>query len=97
MDIRVGKILSVESVQGSEKLLKIEVDIGTEKRQIIAGLAKVFKLDELSGKNFVVLVTLEPKKFIGLESQGMILCADDEGKPVCLAPLKDAPAGSKIL
>ena len=97
LDIRVGKILSVEVVQGSEKLLNLEVDIGNEKRQIIAGIAKVFKPEELVGNNFVVLANLEPKKLMGRLSQGMILCADDEGKPVCLTPVKDVPAGSKIL
>ena len=97
LDIRVGKILEVEPIKGSEKLLKLKVDIGGEKRQIIAGIAKVYKTDELVGKNFVVLANLEPKKLMGLESQGMVLCADAGEGPVCLTPIKEVPPGTKVL
>ncbi|MCH7541651.1 methionine--tRNA ligase subunit beta [Patescibacteria group bacterium] len=97
LDIRVGKITSAEAIPNSQKLLKINVDIGSENQQIIAGIAVVYKPKDLIGKNFVVLTNLEPKKFMGLESQGMILCAESNGEPVCLTPLKDVPAGSRIL
>jgi len=96
LDIRVGKILSAERVAGSTKLIRLEVDIGTEKRQIIAGIAEYYKPKELAGKNFVVVANLEPKKFMGLESQGMILCAEVNGEPVCLVPLKEVPPGSAV-
>src|SRR3989344_5168577 len=88
LDIRVGKILSADNMIGSEKLLKLYVDVGSEKRQIIAGIAKVYDPDELIGKSFVVLVNLEPRKLMGFESQGMILCADTDEGPVCLVPIK---------
>ena len=97
LDIRVGKILSAERVVGSTKLVRLEVDIGTGKRQIIAGIAEYYEPKELVGQNFVVVANLEPKKFMGLESQGMILCAELSGEPVCLTPLKDVPPGSKVL
>ena len=97
LDIRVGKVLSSEKIIDSEKLLKLEVDIGKEKRQIIAGIAKVYDPDELVGKSFVVLVNLEPREIVGFESQGMILCADAGEGPVCLAPIKEVPPGTKIL
>ena len=97
LDIRVGKILSADNMIGSEKLLKLYVDVGSEKRQIIAGIAKVYDPDELIGKSFVVLVNLEPRKLMGFESQGMILCADAGEGPVCLAPIKEVPPGTKIL
>ena len=96
LDIRIGKVLSCEKVGGSEKLLKLEVDIGNEKRQIIAGVAQYYSPEELIGKNFVFLANLEPKKLMGLESQGMILCADHDGEPICLAPLKDTPPGTTV-
>lgn len=97
LDLRTGKVLEAELVEKSEKLLKLTVDIGTEKRQIIAGIAKEFTPKEIIGKSFVVLTNLEPKKLMGLDSQGMILCANDDGKPVCLSPLQNVPAGSRIL
>jgi methionine--tRNA ligase beta chain len=96
LDIRTGKVLSCEKVEGSEKLLKLEVDIGTEKRQIIAGIAQYYSPEELIGKNFVFLTNLEPKKLMGLESQGMILCADRDGEPICLEPVKDTPPGTNV-
>ena len=74
----------------------MKVDIGEEKRQVIAGIAKVFKPEQLVGQNFVVLANLEPKKLMGLESQGMILCADGQKGPVCLTPLAEVPPGTKI-
>jgi len=97
LDLRIGRILTAEPIENSKKLLKLTVDIGNEKRQIIAGIAGVYKPEELIGKNFVVLTNLETKKFMGLESAGMILCAESDGVPVCLTPLKEVPPGSKIL
>jgi methionine--tRNA ligase beta chain len=96
LDIRIGKVLSVEAVVGSEKLIKMEVDLGTEKRQILAGILQYYKPEDLVGKSFVFLTNLEPKKMMGLESQGMILCADKEDEPICLSPLKDAPPGTIV-
>ena len=97
LDIRVGKILSAERVAGSNKLIRLEIDIGTEKRQIIAGIAEYYEPKELISKNFVIMANLEPKKLMGLESQGMILCAEVNGEPICLTPLKEVPPGSKVL
>jgi methionine--tRNA ligase beta chain len=97
LDLRVGKIVAAESVEGSEKLLRLEVDLGEEKRQVVAGIAKVHQNPaELVGKNFIVLANLEPRKLMGLESQGMILCADSDDGPVCLTTLKDVSPGTKI-
>jgi len=97
LDIRVGKIISAQEIPNSQKLLKLSVNIGEATRQIIAGIAGVYKPKDLIGKNFVVLANLEPKKLMGLESQGMILCAESDGVPVCLTPLKEVPPGSKVL
>ncbi|OGY26321.1 MAG: methionine--tRNA ligase subunit beta [Candidatus Woykebacteria bacterium RBG_16_44_10] len=97
LDLRIGRILTAEPIENSEKLLKLTVDVGDEKRQIIAGIAGVYRPTELIGKNFVVLTNLEPKKLMGLESQGMILCAESDGVPVCLTPLKEVTPGSKVL
>ncbi len=96
LDIRVGKILSGEKVSGTDKLMKLEVDFGTEKRQMIAGIAQFFEPDHLIGKEIPVLLNLEPRSFKGIESQGMILAIDVDGKPVLLHPEKEVPPGSVI-
>lgn len=96
LDIRVGKIISAEKVEDADKLIKLEVDLGTEKRQIIAGIADSYSPDELVDKQIPILMNLEPKKIRGLESQGMILAADVNGKPILLHPDKNVPAGSSI-
>lgn len=96
LELRVGKVIKVDKIAGSEKLLKLEVDFGEEKRQILAGIAQYYSPEEIEGKSFTFVTNLEPRKLMGLESQGMMLCADVEGKPVCLAPISDVPAGSKV-
>ena len=96
LDIRIGKVISAEAVVGSEKLIKMEVDLGSDHRQILAGILQYYKPKDLIGKSFVFLANLETKKMMGLESQGMILCADHDGEPICLAPLKDTPPGTII-
>ncbi|MBI2084889.1 MAG: methionine--tRNA ligase, partial [Candidatus Aenigmarchaeota archaeon] len=96
LDIRVGKILSAESVPRSEKLLKLSIDIGNETRQCIAGMAKFYKPDELIGKDVIVVVNLKPVKFMGLESQCMMLAAEKDGKVVVLKPDKDVGTGALI-
>ena len=96
-DLRVGKILSAERVEGSEKLLKLNVDIG-EPRQIVSGIAKHYQPEDLVGKDVVVIANLESRMMMGLESQGMLLAAHSEGgDPVLLLPSGAVPPGSKIL
>jgi methionine--tRNA ligase beta chain len=96
LEIRIGKILSAEKVENSNKLLKLEVDFGDEKRQIIAGLAKFYASEDLVGKECPFAFNLEPKSLGGLESQGMILCPSNETGPVLLHPDKPVLPGAKI-
>ena len=96
LDIRIGKIIAAEKVEGTDKLLKLKIDLGNEERQLVAGIAEVYQPEELVGKQIPVLANLEPKKFKGLESQGMILAADDNGRPILLHPEKEIPAGSIV-
>lgn len=98
MDIRVGTIISAEAVLGSGKLLKIEVDFGDEvgKKQILSGIAKHFTIEDLVNKHAVFLVNLETKMIMGLESQGMLLVAEEEGKIVLLKPCDEVKNGSVI-
>ena len=97
IDIRIGKIESAEKIEGSDKLLRLIVDIGDEKRQIVAGVAKIVDNPEyLIGKELPVVVNLEPKMLRGYESQGMILAAHSGGEPVLLHPTHEVPPGSVI-
>ncbi|MBX4181619.1 methionine--tRNA ligase subunit beta [Candidatus Parcubacteria bacterium] len=97
VEIKMGKILSAERVEGSEKLLKLMVDLGEEApRQILSGISKVVPEPEsLVGKIVPVASNLEPRQMMGMESQGMILCADDK-EPVLLHPARDVKPGSTV-
>jgi len=104
LDLRIATILKAEKLPDSEKLMKLEVDIGSTKRQIIAGIAKHYPPESLKGKQIVIVANLEPKKFtlrsnsgqVGLESQGMLLAADNETGPVLLTPEKEVKTGAII-
>jgi len=96
IDLRVGKIIEAEKIEGTDKLLKLKVDLGEEKRQLVAGIAKFYQPEDLIGKEIVVVANLEPKILRGIESQGMLLAADVEGKPVLLKPDQEVPPGTKI-
>ena len=97
LDIRIGKIISAERIPDSDKLLKLIVDFGTEQRQILAGIAEYFP-DPLIllDKQVPIIVNLEPRKMRGLESQGMMLAADDGVKPILLHPAEEVPPGSIV-
>lgn len=96
IDLRVGKIRNAERVEGSEKLLKLAVDIGSEVRQLIAGIGKAYEPESLAGRSIVIVANLEPRIMMGLESQGMLLAASCGQKPVLLAPDGDVPPGSEV-
>jgi len=94
LEIRTGRVLSAEPVPKSNKLLKLMVDIGTEKRQIVAGMQQFYTPGELVGKDVVVVVNLAPARIFGVESNGMVLAAGDAAS--ILVPLKPVEPGSKI-
>jgi len=96
MDLRVGHVLKAEKVPGTEKLIKMEVDIGTEKRTMVAGVADTYSAEELVGKKLVVIVNLKPAIIRGIESQGMLLAAEVEGKATIPFFDRDLPAGAKV-
>jgi len=93
--LKVGNVLEAEEVEGSEKLIKMKVDIG-EDRQIVAGIKQWYSPEDLVGKQIIVVANLKTAKLMGIESQGMMLCADTEDGPVFLTPSKEVPNGSKI-
>lgn len=96
LEIKIGKVLSAEKVENADKLLKLEVDFGEEKRQIIAGIAEYFEPSEIIGKQFPFIINLEPRKIRGLESNGMILAVDAKEGLALLVPQKEVSLGSKI-
>ncbi len=97
VELKVGRIKEAERVEGSEKLLKLQVDLGTETRQVLSGIAKAYAPEDLLGKDVVLVTNLDPRAMMGMESQGMILAAHGEGgEPVVLAPLKEVAPGSII-
>ncbi|TRZ55568.1 methionine--tRNA ligase subunit beta [archaeon] len=96
LEIRIGRVLSAEKVEGSNKLIKLEIDFGAEKRQVVTGMAEFLKPEHFVGKEIPILTNLETKKFKGVESQGMVIAADVEGVPVLLHPEKEVPAGSEV-
>jgi len=97
MDLRVGEIKTVEKVEKSNKLLKFTVDLGLEERTILSGVAKHFTAEEMVGKKVVVMANLAPRKIMGIESQGMLLFAENEdGKLVGVHPDADAENGGVI-
>jgi methionyl-tRNA synthetase len=97
-DLRVGKVISAERVEGSEKLLKLQVEIGEPApRQILSGIAKAYAPEELVGKSVAIIANLEPRMMMGMESNGMLLAAhSDGGAPVVIQPAGDVAPGAKI-
>jgi methionyl-tRNA synthetase len=97
LDLRTGTILSAEKVENADKLLKLEVDLGFEKRTIVSGIALHFKPEEIIGKQVVVVANLAPRKMRGIESNGMILMATDkEGKFHFVNPDNNVDAGLTV-
>jgi methionyl-tRNA synthetase len=99
VDLRVAQILVCERIPKADKLLRLEVDLGYEKRQILSGIAEWYTPEELIGRRIVVIVNLAPRKMRGLESHGMLLAASTEGGKPYLATFADAdtlPLGSRL-
>jgi methionyl-tRNA synthetase len=97
IELRVAKIVSAERVPKSEKLLRLQVEIGTEQRQVVAGIAQHYTPEALVGRMVVVVANLAPARIMGQESRGMLLAAsDDSGKLVVIAPSADIASGALV-
>jgi len=96
LDIRVGTIVTAERVPNSDKLIRMDVDLGEEKRQIVGGLYPDYEPEMLVGKQSLVLVNLAPKMMMGLESRGMLLAADFDNKAVLTTTLSPVPNGTLV-
>lgn len=96
MDIRIGTILTAERVEGTDKLMKLSVDIGFEVRTIVSGIAHAFSVEDVVNKRIQVLANLAPRKIKGIESKGMILFADNGESLAFVSPLGDVPNGAGV-
>lgn len=97
VELRVAKIVSAERVEGSEKLLKLQVTLGDEvERQILAGIGRRYELEKLIGKEIIIVANLEPRSLMGFESHGMLLAAEGEDGPVLLTVDQEVKPGSGI-
>lgn len=97
VELRVAKVLEAEAVPKSKKLIKLRVDVGTEHRTILAGIAEAYTPDQLVGRTIVVVANLKPRPMMGMESQGMVLAASTEsGPPSLVAVDASLPAGARV-
>jgi methionine--tRNA ligase beta chain len=97
IELKVAKILEAEKVEGSDKLVKLQIDLGSEKRQIVAGIAQHYQPEDLIGREIIVVANLEPRTLRGVESNGMLLAAsNEESGPVLLMPEKEITPGSEV-
>jgi methionyl-tRNA synthetase len=96
IDLRVAKILEAEKVEGADRLIRLQISLGSEERQIVAGVAKFYKPEDLVGRQIVVVANLAPAKIRGVESQGMLLAASGDDGLALLKPDSELPSGSKV-
>lgn len=96
IDLRVAKVLECEKVEGSDKLLKLQLEVGSEKRQVVSGISKYYAPEDLIGKTVVLVANLKPVKLRGVESNGMILAAANDETLAVLTPLSEIPSGTKV-
>ena len=97
IELRVGLVKVAERVPKADKLLRLEIDIGTEVRQVLAGIAEAYTPETLIGRKVVIVANLAPRKLRGMESNGMIVAASlEDGKPVLAGFLEDVPVGARV-
>jgi len=97
IDLRVAKVLEAEKVPNSKKLMKLKIDLGSEQRTLVAGIAESYEAEQLVGRTVAIVANLKPAKLMGIESNGMILAASADGGKATLVAFEEAPApGTRI-
>ena len=96
VQMRVGQVLEAEKVAGSKKLIRMRVDIGTEIRQVVAGIAEAYEPASLLNRKVVIVANLKPARLMGIESNGMVVAASIGGKPVLATFTEDVPNGALL-
>ncbi len=92
----IGKIIDVEEIKGSDKLYKLKIDIGFSIREVVAGIRRHYKKEELINKKVLIVSNIKPAKIFGVESKGMIIAADDGERVSLLIPVEDVEEGSIV-
>ena len=95
-ELRVATVTGAERVPKSEKLIKLAVDLGSEQRVVVAGIGKAYEPEQLIGRQVVIVANLQPAKLMGIESQGMVLAASEDGNPILLHPASAVPNGTQV-
>lgn len=96
LDLRTAKIIEVNDIEGKDKLFKLTIELGKEKRTLLAGLKEFYSKEEMLGKTIIIIANLEPKKMAGILSEGMLLAAEQGEKVALLTLDKEMPSGSEI-
>ena len=96
IDLRVAQIIDAKPHPNADKLFVLDIDVGGEKRQIVAGIRSGYKAEDLKGKKIIVVANLEPAKLRGVESQGMLLAAGDAGELTLLTVDRDIESGARV-
>ena len=96
VELRVATVKAAEEIPKSSKLVKLTVDLGDHQRTIVAGIRKSYAPDQLVGRQVVIVANLQPAKLMGVESQGMVLAASQNGDAVLLQPEHEVPAGTRV-
>ena len=96
LDIRTGTVKEIEQIPGSDKLYKLQVDMGDHTRQVITGLVEYYEAQEIKGKIICIICNLKPAKILGNDSNGMLLTAEKDAKLALLTTDRDVPNGSKV-
>ena len=97
VDLRTARVLTAEKVPNSRKLVKLSIDVGTEQRTLVAGIAEAYEPEALVGRTIVIVANLKPAKLMGIESNGMVLAASpDGGKPTLVGFDADVPPGTRV-
>jgi methionyl-tRNA synthetase len=96
VELRVATVVAARAVPRSDRLLELGVDLGSERRTVVAGIAQQYAPDALVGRQVVVVANLKPAKLMGIESQGMVLAATDDGKPILLHPELPVAPGTRV-
>jgi methionine--tRNA ligase beta chain len=97
VEVRIGVVTKCEKVENADKLLKLQVDFGEFQRQIVSAIAEYYQPEDLEGKKLPFIINLEPRKFRGVESQGMLMALDAKEKPVLLIPAEDVALGTLVV
>lgn len=96
LDLRVAKVIEASIIEGADRLLKLQIEVGSERRQLVAGIKKTYAPEDLVGKDIIVVFNLKPARLRGVESQGMLLAAQTDDGPVLATFAKVVPSGSRV-